>query len=360
MIIVLHGHDELGIRRRLEALRGEPDDGSGVLGADLALLDGRDVKPDDILGPALTAPFLSPQRLVVVEGLLGRFEPRGAQRAPRVDTFDALLTALADGVPEMTTLVFVDGALNQRRNPLLQRLSELPAVEVEFFPELKAGQLQQFVREEATRHGVAFRKARSIRPLPPDEEWRRPKEADPAQLLAVLHPNTLELSHELEKLALFTMSREATVDDVDLLCGGERGATVWELVDGVLDGETAQAMLALKFLRSRGESVQGLLGQLVAAYRPLATVLDMLDEGASPEDIGKAIKRPWPGLRDRAIARARRLGRDGLLQAYEYLVTADRTVKLGEARDEIALEVAVSRLLQLSPRTPARASPARA
>ena len=86
----------------------------------------------------------------------------------------------------------------------------------------------------------------------------------------------------------------------------------------------------------------------------------MLDEGASPEDIGKAIKRPWPGLRDRAIARARRLGRDGLLQAYEYLVTADRTVKLGEARDEIALEVAVSRLLQLSPRTPARASPARA
>ena len=139
----------------------------------------------------------------------------------------------------------------------------------------------------------------------------------------------------MEKLALFTMSCEATVDDVDLLCGGERGATVWELVDGVLDGETAQAMLALKFLRSRGESVQGLLGQLVAAYRPLATVLDMLDEGASPEDIGKAIKRPWPGLRDRAIARARRLGRDGLLQAYEYLVTADRTVKLGEARDEI-------------------------
>ena len=34
---------------------------------------------------------------------------------------------------------------------------------------------------------------------------------------------------------------------------------------------------------------------------------------------------------------------------------SDRTIKLGEARDEIALEVAVSRLLQLSPRTPARA-----
>ena len=96
MLIVLHGHDELGIRRRLATLRGEPEDGNGMLGADLALLDGRDVKPDDILGPALTAPFLSPQRLVVVEGLLGRFEPRGAQRGPRVDTFDPMLVALAD------------------------------------------------------------------------------------------------------------------------------------------------------------------------------------------------------------------------------------------------------------------------
>ena len=353
MIIVLHGLDELGIRRRLGALRGEPDDASG-LSADLALLDGRDVKPDDILGPALTAPFLSPRRLVVVEGLLGRFEPKGAQRGPRVDTYDPLLAALAEGVPETTTLVFVDGAVNERRNPLFKRLTELPDVEIEFFPERKAAQLQQFVREEASRHGISFRKARSVRPMPADEEWRRPKEGDPAQLLAVLHPNTLDLSHELEKLALFTMNREATVDDVDLLCGGERGATIWELVDGVLDGDTAQAMLALQFLRSRGESVQGLLGQLVAAYRPLATVLDMLEAGSNAEDIGKAIKRPWPGLRDRAIARAGRLGRPGLLRAYEYLVAADRTIKLGEAREDVALEIAVAQLLELSPRTAGR------
>ena len=349
VIVVLHGHDELGIRRRLEALREAADDGSGFIGTNLVLLDGRQVKAQDILGPATTAPFLAPQRLVIVEGLLGRFDPRGAQRGPRGDTFDPLLMRLADGLPESTTLVFVEGQLNQRRNPLLQRLTALPDVEVEFFPELKAGELLKFVREEAGRHGITFRAGRSVRPLPADEEWRRPKEVDPAQLLAALHSNTLALSTELAKLAVYTMDRDATVDDVDLLCGGERASAIWELIDGVLDGETARALQALRFQRSHGESVQGLLAQLAAAYRPLTTVLDLLDDGASPEEIGVAIRRPWPGLRDRAISRSQRLGREGLVRAFELLVTADRTIKLGEVRDEIALEVAVTYLLELSP-----------
>ena len=359
MIHVLHGQDELRLRRRLAALRAEDGGDDGAAGADMALLDGRSATPDEILGPALTAPFLSPRRTVIVEGLLGRFEGgggRGGGRGPRVDSLNPLLEGLAAGLPETTTLVFVEGQLNAGRNPLLRRLDELGGVAVEHFPELKRGELVQFVREEAREQGVDFRRGRSSRPLPEDEEWRRPREDDPAQLLAALHPNTLELARELEKLALYTAGRHATVDDIDVLCGGERETTVWQLVDGVLDGETAQALQALRFLLSRGESVNSLLSQLAAAYRPLSTVLDLLEDGKSPEEIGKAIRRPWPRLRDAAIRRAQRLGREGVRRAYEVLVEADRGMKSGEVRDELALEVAVTRLIALAPRTGRRAS----
>ena len=364
MIIVLHGQDELRLRRRLGALRAE---GGGDAGADVALLDGRDAKPEEILGPALTAPFLSPRRMVVVEGLLGRFEggggargggggARGGGRGPRVDTFNPLLEALAVGIPETTTLVFVEGVLTAGRNPLLRRLDETGAVEVEHFPELKRGELVQFVRVEAQQQGVDLRRGRSVRALPEEEEWRRPREDDPAQLLAALHPNTLELAQELGKLALYTMGRGATVDDIDVLCGGERETTIWELVDSVLDGDTAKALQALGFLLSRGESVNSLLAQLAAAYRPLATVLDLLEDGKNAEEIGKAIRRPWPRLRDAAIRRAQRLGREGVRSAYEILVAADRGMKSGEVRDDLALEVAATRLLALAPRAGRRAS----
>ena len=360
MIIVLHGQDELRLRRRLEALRAEGGGEAGAPGADVALLDGRDAKPEEILGPALTAPFLSPRRIVVVEGLLGRFEggggARGAARGPRVDAFNPLIEAMAAGIPETTTLVFVEGALNAGRNPLLRRFDETGNVEVEHFPELRRDALVRFVREEAEQQGVQFRRGRSARALPAEEEWRRPGEDDPAQLLAALHPNTLDLAHELEKLALYTMGRQATVDDIDVLCGGERETTVWHLIDGVLDGETTQALQALRFLLSRGESVNSLLSQLAAAYRPLSTVLDLLEDGKGPEEIGKAIRRPWPRLRDAAIRRAQRLGREGVRRAYEILVAADRGMKSGEVRDELALEVAVTRLIALTPRAGRRAS----
>ena len=195
------------------------------------------------------------------------------------------------------------------------------------------------MREEAEQQGVDLRRGRSVRALPEEEEWRRPREDDPAQLLAALHPNTLELAQELGKLALYTMGRGATVDDIDVLCGGERETTIWELVDSVLDGDTAKALQALGFLLSRGESVNSLLAQLAAAYRPLATVLDLLEDGKNAEEIGKAIRRPWPRLRD-AIRRAQRLGREGVRSAYEILVAADRGMKSGEVRDDLALEVA--------------------
>ncbi|HCU99963.1 MAG TPA: hypothetical protein DGL25_02080 [Dehalococcoidia bacterium] len=345
MIIVLHGQDELRLRRRLEGIRAA---GDGVEAADVVLLDGRVVKPEEILGPSLTAPFLSSQRIVIVEGLLGRFDGgggKGGTRGARIDSFNSLFEALAVGIPETTTLVFVEANLNAGRNPFLRRLDEIGGLEVEHFPELKRGELVKFVREEAQLQGVNFQRGRSVRVLPEEEEWRRPREDDPAQLLAALHPNTLELAQELEKLALYTMGRQATVDDIDLLCGGEREATIWEFVDGVLDGDMTKALQAMRFLLSRGESVNSLLGQLGAAYRPLVTVLNLMEDGESPEGIGKAIRRPWPRLRDAAIRRAQGLGQEGVKGAYEVLVVADRSIKLGEVRDEFALEVAVTRLV---------------
>ncbi len=358
MITVLYGQDELRLRRRLAALRAEAA-GDAATAADVALLDGRDAKPEEILGPALTVPFLSPRRTVIVEGLLGRFEGGGGARGgggrtTRITAFTPLLEGLAAGIPESTVLVFVDGALDARRNTMLKRLQELGDVEVEHFPELKRRDLAQFVREEAQEQGVSFQRGRSVPALPQEEEWRRPREDDPAQLLATLHPNTLELARELEKLALYTMGRAATVDDIDVLCGGERESTIWELIDAVLDGETVKALQALRFLRSRGESVNSLLAQLAAAYRPLPKVVDLLEDGARPDEIGKAIGRPWPNLRDAAIRRARRLGPEGLRQAFDILVAADRAIKLGKMRDELALEIAVSRLLMLSPQGASR------
>ena len=58
MILFLRGVDQIAIRRRMQQLRDEADGGSGMLSTNLTVLDGREAKPGEILGAALTPPFL--------------------------------------------------------------------------------------------------------------------------------------------------------------------------------------------------------------------------------------------------------------------------------------------------------------
>lgn len=356
MIILLHGSDGLAIRRRMQAIRDDADGDSGMLSTNQSVLDGRDAKVQEILSQVMSPPFLAPKRLVVVENLLDRFEQSGEQRQPRsLDPLKPLLEALEAGIPESTVLVFAGGTL--RRNSLLDRLKRISGVEDIDCPAPDKDALFRFVRDEAAARGIRFRpgpfRGASI---PEDEELARI--SDPAVLLASLvrtqspsgdwQADTLGIVNELDKLALFTMGRDANVDEVFAVCAGERESNRFTFTDAVMDGDLRKALESLEALRRDGESAQALLGLLIAGYRTSATVIDLLTEGATPEDIGKAIRRPWPNLRDRAIRRAKALGPDGLKRAYEALVAADRTNKAGEVDEDLAMEILVEQLASLA------------
>ncbi len=340
--------NQLAIRRRLQELKDQADGGSGMLTTNLTVIEGRDAKPHEILGSALSPPFLAPMRLVIVEGLIDRFEPRSDQRAPRsVDAFNPLFTALEQGLPPTTALVFTDGT-HVRSNPMAARLAKIPGATIEDHPELKKEELLRYIRDEGAARTIRFRPGPSRRQL--HEGHEREPESDPVALLASLSKgDTLAIANELDKLALYTMGADVTVDVVAEVCAGEREANNFDFVDGVMDGDLRKAFAALELLRRDGISEQELLGSLMGAYRLMGQVLDLLEDGAPPEQIGFAIKRPWPNLRDRAIARARRLGPAGLRKAYEAMIEADRTNKMGEVDDVLTTEVLIARLWQLAP-----------
>lgn len=355
MILLLHGGDGLALRRRMQQLRDQADGGSGMLVTNLAEVDGRDAKPHHILGPAMSPPFLAPYRLVVVEKLLDRFEqPRGEMRAPRsVEPWAPLFAAIEAGLPETTILVFTAAKL-EKRNPLLDRLAKLPGVTNEEHAQPNERDAPRYIRDEAAARGIRFRPGPSKRPHFDSEAWVSGGAGDPAVLLGALtRADTLRIASELDKLALFAQGREVTVDDVYDVCAGEREMSGFRFTDSVMDGKHLDALTALQLLRREGESTQGLLGLLTGAYRRLGTVLGHLETGATPEDVGRAMRMPWPNLRDAAIRRARRLGPEGLATAYEALVEADRRPKLGEIDEDLALELLVAKLTRYRPAAPA-------
>ncbi|MBK6661851.1 MAG: hypothetical protein IPG47_03575 [Thermoflexaceae bacterium] len=349
MIIVLYGADQLAIDRELQQLRDKADGGTGMLATNFTVFDGRDAKPAEIAGAVLSPPFLSPARLVVVDHLLSRFEsaPGEGRRGGRsLEPLAPLLTAIERGLPPTTILVFKDARL-AAGNALLAALKKLPGVTLAEKAELKGDRLIRYIRDEAAVRGLRFRPGPPRQAHPASGEWDRATAEDPIALIGVLTGGeTLAIANELDKLALYTLGRDATIDDVYEVCSGEREFAVFALTDAVLDGQLLQALSVLDALVAKGESEQALLGLLINAYRRLVPIVDLVEQGVSAEEIGKAMNMPWPGLRDAAIRRAKLLGHDGLLAAFETLVEADRLPKLGEVDDDLALELAVAKLAE--------------
>ena len=92
----------------------------------------------------------------------------------------------------------------------------------------------------------------------------------------------------------------------------------------------------------------------IAPYQPGKPIGELAREmGLDEADIVKLASNENPlgigPLARAAIARARRHGPHNLRLAYEYLLEADRTNKLGEVDEDLTIEILVMKLCALAP-----------
>ena len=126
MLHVLIGQDDFSIRQALDEIKKAIVDPAALM-PNTSVLDGRQVTPQQLRAACDTVPFLAEKRLVIVEGLLGRFEPKaktGRKKPSRQPDQSEEYKALAEGMkhlPPSTELVLMDGRINDR-NPLLREL----------------------------------------------------------------------------------------------------------------------------------------------------------------------------------------------------------------------------------------------
>jgi DNA polymerase-3 subunit delta len=229
----------------------------------------------------------------------------------------------------------VDGDISER-NSLLRLLS--PLAQVRRFPRLSQRDLPGWIQARARQEGV------DISP-------------EAVRLLADLVGNDLwALWQELKKLALYAGGRRVEDEDVRALTVAAREASVFTLVDAVVEGRPDQALRLLEQLLDQGAAAPYLLAIITRQYRNLLLAKEMLRDRHQAAEIGGRLGIVSRFALGKVLEQAGRYPPARLEASYRRLLEADASIKSGIYRDELALEVLVQDLA----RTAAAPSPGRA
>lgn len=286
MIITLTGENTFAIaaaERQLAAAFAEKHGANGI-----EKVDAEDLTPVRLPDLLQGATLFAPARLVVLKNL-------GANK-PMLDP----LTEALRKVPEDTTLVIADGALDKRT-----KLYKFLKAETNFkeFLALGDAQLASWAQGEATRLGGALGspEARFLVVRAGHDQWR--------------------IAQELEKLVNY--QREISHAAIEQLVEPTPEGTAFELLDAALAGKTGEVQKILWALRTN-EDPYKLFGLLASQVHALAVVATAGQR--TPDAIAKdSGLHPFVVRKTQSVAR--RLGHERVARIAADVATCDMQLK---------------------------------
>jgi DNA polymerase-3 subunit delta len=316
LLYLLFGADDFSLRDRLgELKRGWGDEES--LSINTTLFEARQLTLSQLINACDAVPFLGANRLVIVEGLLSRFEPKAAGRYPEIGEWGTL-GDYAPKLPPTTQLLLIDGKIT-KTNPLLRRLA--PVSKVQEFPLLKGAKLQQWVRSQVAQSGgsISPRAMKLLTELAGENLWT--------------------LTNEIEKLSLYAKGRRIEEEDVQQVTAYAREANIFAMVDAVVERRVPTAMRLLHQLLAEGMAPPHLLFMLTRQLRLLVQAKELSAQKLSlmekQEQLGLSPSYPI----DRLLKQCATYPMPRLVEVYQKLLETDLAIKTGKWKDELALDL---------------------
>ncbi len=329
MLYVLMGEDDFSIRLALDEITKGIGDQT-LLSANTAALDGQKLTLDQLRMACETVPFLAEKRLVIVDGLLERFEPRGkfgqkkAKLSDQQTDHKVFSTYLAK-IPVSAVAVLVDGKIASS-NPLLKSLAT--TAKVREFPLLKGDSLKAWIQKCVSLEGGSI-------------------SLSAAELLAGLVGGDLWLmASEIKKLLMYTAGRRVEEADVKQLVSYAQEANIFTMVNAVLEYKPIAASKLLQKLLQDGAAPAYILTMLTRQARMLVLAKDLKKQGKSEAEIMNKIglKQDW-ALR-KTLEQAQKYSWERLKEIYSKLLETDLSIKTGKYEEELALDILISELCQ--------------
>ena len=294
-------------------------------------MEGARLRADELQCAVQSMPFFGEKRLVIIDGLLGRFEAREKRGAvkksakpPKEGETDLYKTfaELINSAPPSSEIVLLDGEVG-KANTLLKELS--PKADIRLFSPLKGIQLENWARKRVEMMGGKISE-------------------DALKSMVRLVGSDLWIMHgEIQKLALYAADRAIETSDVQKLVGLSREASIFTLVDAIIEGRLSLANQSMNELLDTGSAPSYILVMLARQLRLLVRAKDLKNAGNSESAVQSAL-----GLADfpfrKTLDQASRYSMSRLRDFYHRLLDTDVSIKTGKYDDELALTILISEL----------------
>jgi DNA polymerase-3 subunit delta len=328
LLHVLIGADDYSIRQALGEIKKGIGDATALM-TNTTVLDGKQVTLEHLRSACETVPFLAEKRLVIVEGLLERFEAKGkngkkkaSHKLEKTEEYIEFAEAVKK-LPPFTELVIIGGEISER-NPLLWELSNM--MKVRGFPLLNKPQLSQWIERRVTGAGG------SIAPQAL------------ALLIRFVGNDLWTMSGEVDKLTQFTAGRRIEEADIKAVVSDAQEANVFAMVDAVMESRLGVAQELLQQQFRQGAAPAQLLIMLARLVRIIFQVKDMRDRGKTRVDIQHKLGLNSDFLLRKAWDQADKYSMARLREVFHKLLEADLSIKTGKLDGEIALDILVAEL----------------
>ena len=334
MIYILWGEDEFSLEEKLLEIKKSLGDMS-LLSTNTNILDGQKLSSKELEAVGGAMPFLSANRLVIIKGLLGRFEPRDkfakAKKSNGHSTKKDEPQILADCIkafPESTVTILIDiievRNSSLKSNPLFNALAD--KAQVIPFPVLKNIKLTQWIQARVTRQGGSVsRQATDL-------------------LVQIIGGDLHTMVNEINKLVAFTSGRLIEEKDVRLIVSAAQEADVFVLVDAIMDHKTGLAEQMLQKLLQRGTVPSQILALLARQIQVMIQLKDLKSLKRSTSDIQSKLGIYNPYTWNKVSTRAEKYAMEKLKAIYRSLLATDLEIKTGKFDGDLALNILVAEL----------------
>jgi len=329
LLYILLGEDDFSLTKSLEEIKRGTGD-QALLAANTTTFDGQQLTLDQLRTVCETVPFLAEKRLVIIQGLLGHFEPRGKSRrqkkiAPPTERESEYksFAAYLSNIPDSTVLVLIDGRIKSN-NSLFKQLSA--KAEVRSFPILREDRLRRWIEREVAEQGASM--------SPPAVDL----------LAKLVGGNLWVMANEISKLALFTSGRRIEVEDIKAIVSYAQEANVFAMVDAILDFKAGVAEQLLEQLLQQGASSAYLLFMLVRQVRGVVRAKELRRQRKPEAEIQSRLGLTSGFALRKTLEQAQRYPLERLKEVYHKLLQTDLSIKTGKFEGGLALNLLIAEL----------------